>query len=218
MKKLVMFDMDGVLFDSMPYHAMAWRKTMLHFGYDFPESTFYMHEGRTGKSTISILLGHEAAEKEWREYYSHKSAIFDSFPEAPVMPGAEDVVDAVRFAGVPATIVTGSGQHKLLDRIGRSFPGGFRTEWMVTSADVKNGKPSPEPYLQGLSKAGVAAGESVVIENAPLGVRSGHVAGCYVVAVNTGPLPDSVLLDEGADVLYHSMTELSSDIDKILSL
>ena len=59
--------------------------------------------------------------------------------------------------------------------------------------------------------------QAIVIENAPLGVESGHASGCFVIAVNTGPLPDHVLMDSGADILYHSMTELSENIKDILN-
>lgn len=216
MKRFVMFDMDGVLFDSMKFHAKAWRLTMLDHGRDIPETVFYMNEGRTGKSTISLLMGREAGDDEWRGYYAHKSRYFDSYPEVPVMPGAVEAVKAVRACGVEAAIVTGSGQAKLLDRINREFPGLFRTEWMVTSADVVNGKPNPEPYLRGLAKAGIPAEDAIVVENAPLGVQAGHAAGCFVAAVNTGPLPDEVLLEAGADCLYHSMSELSLDIGRLI--
>jgi beta-phosphoglucomutase-like phosphatase (HAD superfamily) len=61
----------------------------------------------------------------------------------------------------------------------------------------------------GLEKAHVNASQSIVVENAPLGVRAGVAAGVFTIAVNTGPLPDKVLLDAGADLLFHSMQELS---------
>ena len=59
---------------------------------------------------------------------------------------------------------------------------------------------------------GLTPSESMVVENAPLGVEAGHKAGCFVIAVNTGPLPDSLLTDAGADILFHSMKELSMHI------
>ena len=82
---------------------------------------------------------------------------------------------------------------------------------MVTALDVKYGKPNPEPYLMGLKKAGIEANEAVVVENAPLGVKAGVAAGIFTIAVNTGPLPNSALLDEGANLLFSSMQELSDN-------
>jgi beta-phosphoglucomutase-like phosphatase (HAD superfamily) len=84
----------------------------------------------------------------------------------------------------------------------------FERDKMVTAYDVKYGKPNPEPYLMGLKKAGVAANEAIVIENAPIGVQAGVAAGVFTVAVNTGPLPNQVLIDAGANLLYPSMVAL----------
>ncbi len=87
---------------------------------------------------------------------------------------------------------------------------------MVTAFDVKLGKPHPEPYLMGLKKAGVEAHEAIVVENAPMGVQAGVAAGIFTIAVNTGPLNDSVLLDAGADLLYPGMTALAEDWENIM--
>lgn len=209
--------MDGVLFDSMPRHAKAWRQTMLEEGLDFPESRIYENEGRTGKSSICLFLGVEKGEQEWPRLYARKCQIFDSMNEAPPMPGAYEAVKAVRDCGVTAIVVTGSGQKHMLDRIDKHYPDLFRKEWMISAADVVKGKPEPEPYLKGMEKAGVKAEDAIVVENAPLGVRAGHAAGCYVIAVNTGPLPDEMLLAEGADILFHSMKELSEHIQEIIN-
>ena len=94
-----------------------------------------------------------------------------------------------------SVLVTGSGQHSLLDRLAHNFPGMFQRERMVTAFDVKYGKPNPEPYLMGLEKAGVKANEAIVVENAPIGVQAGAAAGIFTIAVNTGPLDGQVLLD-----------------------
>lgn len=220
--KTVMFDMDGVLFDSMPYHAKSWNHAMSDFGLDLPVDEAFTHEGRTGSSTINIVMqrqwGRGPSEAECKEIYAHKSMYFNEFPEAVRMPGAFECVSEVRRMGITPIIVTGSGQASLLDRIERNFPGLFCSEWMVCAKDVKFGKPNPEPYLMGLKKAGnLQPFNSMVVENAPLGVEAGHKAGCFVIAVNTGPLPDRLLLDAGADVLFHSMTELSHAIAGIIT-
>lgn len=214
-KKLVMFDMDGVLFDSMPGHAKAWAEMMKSENIDISEMIVFEKEGMTGPAFIKEVLG-EAGEERYPELYKKKAAIFESYPPAPPMPGALEAVRTVNECGASAIVVTGSGQKHLMARIDEFYPDLFKTEWMVSALDVKNGKPAPDPYLAGLRKAGVEAGDAIVIENAPLGVRSGKAAGCYTVAVNTGPLPDSVLLAEGADMLFHSMKELADNLKLIL--
>ena len=203
--KSVLFDMDGVLFDSMPYHAEAWHKTMKAHGLKLSREEAYMHEGRTGAGTINIVcqrqLGRDATQEEIESIYLEKSIEFNKHPQAERMPGAWELLQKIKAEGIIPTVVTGSGQASLLDRLEHNFPGMFRQELMVTAFDVKYGKPNPEPYLMALKKGGLKADEAVVVENAPLGVEAGHKAGIFTIAVNTGPLDGQVLLDSGADLL-----------------
>ena len=211
--KAVLFDMDGVLFDSMPLHAKSWSGAVCKYHLEMTPEEAYEHEGRTGKSTINILTrrcwGREATNEEVKEIYKTKTALFNSFPEAAKMKGAEELLEQVRQDGFQIVLVTGSGQRTLLNRLERNYKGFFRTDLMVTSFDVKHGKPSPEPYLMDLRKAGIQPWEAVVIENAPLGVRSAVAAKIFTIAVNTDPLPNSKLTDEGSNVLFRSMEALS---------
>jgi HAD superfamily hydrolase (TIGR01509 family) len=210
--RAVLFDMDGVLYNSMPSHAKAWHRAMAHFGYDLPEQEAYMHEGRTGASTINIVSlrqrGVEESEERIQEIYRVKSEFFNEYPPAEPMSGALELLRKLQTQGLKILIVTGSGQASLLDRLNHHFPGIFCRELMVTAFDVKRGKPDPEPYLMGLQKGGLHADECVVVDNAPLGVRAAKAAGIFTIAVNTGPLPNEALTDEGADILLPSMQAL----------
>lgn len=217
--KAVLFDMDGVLFDSMKNHAKAWNKAMSMYSMNLSEEEAYMHEGRTGASTINIVCmrerGCNADEEEIKKIYQTKSDIFNTLPKAEPMPGAYTLLRNIKESGLQPVLVTGSGQLSLIDNLNHHFPGIFQKEFMVTAFDVKYGKPNPEPYLMGLKKAGIAPNEAVVVENAPLGVKAGVAAGIFTIAVNTGPLPDSALLDEGANLLFGSMQELSEKWDNL---
>lgn len=207
--KAVLFDMDGVLFNSMPYHAEAWHKAMEHFGLHMAAEEAFLHEGRTGAATINMVYqrqyGKDADPELIQTIYARKSDEFNRYPEPEVMPGAAELLQKVKDAGLTPVLVTGSGQRSLLDRIEHYFPGIFTPDHMVTAFDVKYGKPHPEPYLMGLAKAGVQANEALVVENAPIGVQAAVAAGIFTVAVNTGPLQPQVLLDAGAHLLYPSM-------------
>ena len=215
--KAVLFDMDGVLFDSMPYHSEAWHTVMKSHGLTLSREEAYMHEGRTGASTINIVfqreLGREATQEEIESIYQEKSVLFNSYPEAKRMPGAWELLQKVKKDGLIPMVVTGSGQLSLLERLEHHYPGMFHKELMVTAFDVKYGKPNPEPYLMALKKGGLKADEAIVVENAPLGVEAGHNAGIFTIAVNTGPLNGQVLLDAGADLLFPSMQALNDTWD-----
>ena len=213
--KAVLFDMDGVLFDSMKNHATAWHEAMKQYGMSLSKEEAYLHEGRTGAATINIVSqrerGYEADEEEIKRIYQTKSDIFNQLPKADPMPGAFEVLKKIKADGLIPMVVTGSGQLSLLDKLNHYFPDIFQRELMVTAFDVKYGKPNPEPYLMALQKAGIQANEAVVIENAPLGVRAGVAAGIFTIALNTGPLPDDVLLQEGANILFPSMAAFNEN-------
>lgn len=222
--KAAMFDMDGVLFDSMKNHARCWHETMAHFGLDLPEWEAYMHEGRTGAGTINLVSlrqrGYEATEEEIHNIYKYKSELFNQCPKAERMPGAYELLVKVKASGVVPMVVTGSGQVTLLDRLNRNFPDIFKKELMVTAFDVQYGKPNPEPYLMGMEKYAKALSPAnpqsfIVIENAPLGVQAAVAAGVFTIAVNTGPLPDAALLSQGANLLFHSMQELCDEWERV---
>ena len=110
-KKLVMFDMDGVLFDTMPRHARAWNIAFSEVGHFQEESSYYLHEGRNGKGTVEAVLGPGA---DWEAIYRRKTEVFASLPEGGLIPGTHKVAEIIHGYGIPALVVTGSGQAKSL--------------------------------------------------------------------------------------------------------
>lgn len=217
-----LFDMDGVLFNSMPYHASSWNKAMKDFGMNLPEYEAFLHEGRTGEATINIVMqrewGRTVTEKELKDIYARKSMYFDQCPTAKPIDGAKQLVTKMREDGILATIVTGSGQKSLLGKIQNYYDDLFCLDRMVTAFDVKYGKPNPEPYLIGLKKMNVQPNQAIVVENAPLGVEAGHAASVFTVAVNTGPIDGSALIESGADLLFSSMAEFIEHWDMFFNV
>lgn len=211
--KAVLFDMDGVLFDSMPYHARAWKQVCHERGLMIGDTEPFLHEGRTGASTIDIFAerfwGRKATDKEKHDIYARKCEVFNSFPEAPKMPGAEALLRKIKAQGLTIGVVTGSGQESLLERLDKGYHGFFHKELVVSSHDTPRGKPAPDPYLKGLEKCGVRPNEAIVVENAPLGVRAAVAARIFTVAVNTGPLDPTMLAAEGAGLVFPSMQALA---------
>ncbi len=221
--KAVIFDMDGVLYDSMPAHEKSWRQTMDERQLSSLPGEFYLHEGRTGKSTVDILfqrnLGRNATEEEARRIYVRKTELFQQYNTGALIPHAKETLEWVKRHGLKCVLVTGSGQPSLLERLDLNFPGIFSPETMVTAFDVIHGKPDPEPFLKGLQKAGdLLPNQAFVIENAPLGIKAATGAGIFTLAVNTGPLDDEMLLEAGASVVFDSMTSLYEKLPEMVDL
>ena len=216
--KAVLFDMDGVLYDSMPLHAIAWQESMKKFGIHMTTADAYATEGARGIDTIRLFVkqqqGKDISLEEAQRMYDEKTRLFHAMPEAPIFDGVFSIMEKIQRSGMTVNVVTGSGQRPLIERLLHDFRQYLDEDHITTAYDVKHGKPYPDPYLMGLRKAGnLQPNEGIVVENAPLGVRAGVSAGIFTVAINSGPLPDASLLDEGANVLYNTMTQLVDDWD-----
>ena len=210
--KAVLFDMDGVLYDSMPRHAIAWQRSMAMFGIDMTEDDAYATEGARGIDTIREMVHRQKNEEisleRAQEMYDEKTRQFHLMGEAPLMPGILGLMEHIRHQGLCIGVVTGSGQRPLINRLKNDFKGFLDEQHIVTAYDVNRGKPNPDPYLMGMRKTGVEPWQTVVVENAPLGVRAGTAARALTIAVNTGPLRDAILTEAGADLLFSRMTDL----------
>ena len=210
--KAVLFDMDGVLYDSMPRHAIAWQRSMATFDIHMTEADAYATEGARGIDTIRKMVlqqkGEEITLERAQEMYDEKTRQFHAMGIAPVMPGILGLMEHIKQQGLCIGVVTGSGQRPLINRLVQDFGDYLDEQHIVTAYDVKRGKPAPDPYLIGMEKAGTNPWQTVVVENAPLGVRAGVASKAFTIAVNTGPLPDEVLTSQGADLLFKQMTEL----------
>lgn len=220
--RAVLFDMDGVLYDSMPHHAIAWHESMAQFGINMTKHDAYITEGARGFDTVREMVkqqkGIDISEEKAREMYAVKSRIFHTMPDAPIFDGVKELMQKVVESGMSVNVVTGSAQKPLIDRLHHDFSQWLKPEHVTTAYDVRHGKPDPDPYLTGLRKAGgLKPWEGIVVENAPLGVRSGVAANIFTIAINSGPLPDSALTAEGCDLLYGKMTELLDDWERIVN-
>ena len=216
--KAILFDMDGVLYDSMKYHARSWFEAMNKYDIASTPEEFYLYEGMVGRNTINHLIkrekGREATQEEKDTIYKHKTELFSKYNDGELIPYAFDFVKKVKDFGLGRVVVTGSGQPTLINKLQDSFGDLFQRELMVTAFDVKHGKPHPEPYLMGLEKAGhLKPNQAIVIENAPRGVEAAVAAGIFTIAVNTGPLPEKVLADAGANIVLPSMEALYNNWD-----
>ncbi|MCM1376853.1 MAG: HAD-IA family hydrolase [Clostridium sp.] len=217
--RVALIDMDGVLYDTMKYHTLAWQQMMAEVGVLCSRNEFYLYEGMTGKDTINLIwrrtYGKDCGPENIKRLYARKSYLFNSQGKREPMPAASDMIRALRDRGVLTVLVTGSGQHSIIDAVDRDYPGAFPVERRVTAADVVHGKPDAEPYLKGLEIAGFPASDAIVIENAPLGVKAGKAAGVFTIAVTTGPIPAEEFHRAGADIVFPDMVSLADFLNTL---
>jgi mannitol-1-/sugar-/sorbitol-6-phosphatase len=200
----VLFDMDGVLVDSTPAVARVWAGWAREHGFNDPDAIVKLAHGRPSISTIRELLPNGDHEAENREL--ERREIADVEGVIP-LPGAMELLRSIppeRWAIV--TSCTRDLAHVRINVAGLPAP-----KHLVTAADVKNGKPAPEPYLKGAQSLGVPPNECIVIEDAPAGVRAGKAAGARVIALRT-TAEDAELTAAGADYIVDNCADLSLDL------
>lgn len=184
--------------------------------HDLPFTAYdcYLNEGRTGESVIREAMwkarNRDATPDEIKQIYTEKSERFNLLAQQAggtvVIDGVAEVLRYVQSTGSQIWVVTGSGMRSLLDNLNNALPPVFQRDRMITAFDVTHGKPDPEPYMKAWERSGLKKEQCFVIENAPLGIRSGKAAGLTVYAVNTGILTREDLAQ--ADQVFDSMAEL----------
>lgn len=218
--RTALFDMDGVLYDSMPNHALSWHRSMADYDIEMTEYEAFLYEGMRGVEVIKKMAkaqwGRDITDEEAQQMYARKAHYFSQFPPAKMISGVYELQQQMKEWGMTIGIVTGSGQKVLIDRILTDFDGLVEPLCIVTALDVERGKPQPDPYLAGMRKAGSKPWQTVVIENAPLGVKAAVAAECFTIAVNTGPLVDKELIDAGADIVVKTMDDAKNVLELII--
>ncbi len=195
----LLFDMDGVLINSTPAVARVWRRWAIEHGFN-PEEVVARAHGRPSLTTVREYLPNADHEAENREV--ERREIEDLEGVIP-LPGALDLL-----ASLPAdrwTIVTSCTRPLAQVRIraaGLPLP-----KKLITSNDITHGKPHPEPYLNGAAVLGFPAGECIVLEDVPAGVRAGKAAGAKVIAFKT-TVQEEVLREAGADWILNNCADI----------
>jgi sugar-phosphatase len=198
----LLFDLDGVLVDSTPAVARVWAGWAREHGFE-PDEVVKKAHGRPSITTIRELLPGADHAAEDREVERREIADLDGVIP---LPGAMKLLQALpieRWAIV--TSCTRALAHVRIAAAGLPKP-----RHLVTSTDVRHGKPDPEPYLKGAQFLGVPASECIVIEDAPAGIRAGKAAGASVLALRT-TASDTELQQAGANWIVDNCGELFLD-------
>jgi beta-phosphoglucomutase len=200
----IIFDMDGVLVDSMPYHADAWVSVFKDVGLNIRREDIYELEGSNYTGIINLVFkkaGRTPEPADFLKLAQKKQEIFSKINKAKVFNGIYECINSLKGKCLLA-VASGSDSAVVIELIERFFPGTFSA--IVTGNDVTEGKPSPEPYLKVVEMLKVNKDECIVIENAPLGVESAKRAGLYCIAIPTYVKPE-LLKDADVVLANHAM-------------
>ncbi len=204
--KAVIFDMDGVIVDSMPYHFIAWYEALRPFGIRVGCFEVYAQEGERWEKTLRGLLKRGRIRPTRRilnKIFSLRQKIFRKNFKRYIFQGADDLLRQLKSRGILLGLVTGSP----LTEVEKILPGRIKKMFNVIIAgnQVKKGKPHPEPYLKAAQALKLKPEACLVIENAPFGITSAKKAGMFCIAVSTS-LPKAYL--DSADIVVSALDQI----------
>ncbi len=208
----VIFDMDGVVVDGMPYHIESWKKALSTVGISVTDLEIYLMEGMTGEETIKELTDKKKkslSDESIRSVLKLKRKIFNDIFTVKLMKGSKELLLELHRLNYRLALVTGTRLEVVKKVLQMGLEDVFNI--VITGEMVSNGKPNPEPYLKAVNELGVNKENCLVVENAPAGIESAKTAGLTCFAVQTS-LPKEYL--KGADKIFRSIDDLSAFLIK----
>jgi HAD superfamily hydrolase (TIGR01509 family) len=207
----LIFDMDGVVIDSNPYHKIAWGKFLKGKGIVFDDAYFdRVLSGKTGPSSLKIIFGEDLPEALLNEYLEEVDGNYQSIlresKEELAIKGLYDFLASVKNHDFKLGLATSAPPLNIklgLEKLG--LEGVF--EAIVGKADVIHGKPHPEVYLTTVERLGLTVDRCLVFEDSKAGIRSALNAGMPVVGIASGHSKKE-LLAEGVSLAVDDFSEL----------
>ncbi len=222
MNYALIFDMDGVVIDSNPYHKISWKNFLDKRGIPFNDQIFdEVISGRTGNTSLPILFGKELSEDVTADYVMEIDSEFQEIlrqsDDAAPLAGLQELLESARSSGIKTALATSAppGNVNLtMDKL--NFRHYF--DVIIDKTEVVHGKPDPEVYLKTLDKLGVETNRCIVFEDSKSGIKSALAAGLRVIGVSTGHSRE-LLLEEGVSMVIEDFRNLNlEDMFQIMHL
>jgi beta-phosphoglucomutase len=203
----VIFDMDGVIVDGMPYHIKSWKDALSTIDMFVSDLDIYLMEGMTGRETMEIFVKKSdisISDETADNIIKLKRKIFNDIFAVTLIKGIKSLLLELRDRQYNLALVTGTR----LEVVKKVLQVGLENifEVIVTGEMVNKGKPNPEPYLKAVDELNATKENCIVIENAPAGITSAKSAGLTCFAVQTS-LSEEYLQD--ADRVFKDIDGVS---------
>jgi HAD superfamily hydrolase (TIGR01509 family) len=181
------FDMDGVIVDTNPYHKIALRQFAEKYGYHLDEEGLVKKiYGRTNKEWIPNLFGRTLTAEELNYYGEEKEQMFRDIYKNDIraLKGLEEFLQQMDELKIPRAIGTSAPRSNVDFVLGETGLSKYFSV-ILDESDVTHGKPNPEIYINCAARLKMPPAQCIVFEDSLSGVASGLSAGCPVVGVAT---------------------------------
>lgn len=209
MARAILFDVDGTLVDSVDLHARAWQEAFARFGKRIGYAEIRSQIGKGGDQLIPVFLDEQERARDGEALDEYRSKLFRRayLPHVRPLPGARDLVQRVKQAGLAVGLATSSKEEELehhLDLVGiRDL-----VDAATTSDDVERSKPHPDVFVACARKLQVPPGAAIAVGDSPYDALSARRAGAPTVGLLAGGFPRSSLEQAGCIAVYEGPLDL----------
>jgi beta-phosphoglucomutase len=192
--KGIIFDMDGVLIDAMPFHAEAMKIAIKEeTNYEIDKKIVYQLEGMPSNNLVKEIfkkynINKELDQKLVDKISERKKQLFKEIENTQLIEGVRDLIKVLNECKCLKAIVTGAAKKEIELTIDKMI-GLKNFDVVVSGDDVEAGKPDSTPFVVALQKMNLKSSECIVVENAPLGIEAANKAGIKcILTLNNTPL------------------------------
>jgi HAD superfamily hydrolase (TIGR01509 family) len=190
----IIFDMDGVLIDAMPFHAEAMKIAIKEeTNYEIDKKIVYQLEGMPSNNLVKEIFKKYNINKELdqeliEKISERKKQLFKEIEDTHLIEGVPNLIKMLNECKCLKAIVTGAAKKEIELTIDKMI-GLKNFDVVVSGEDVEAGKPNSDPFVVALQKMNIKSAECIVVENAPLGVEAANKAGIKcILTLNNTPL------------------------------
>lgn len=183
--KGVLFDMDGVIFDTEKVYLETWTKVCAGYGYDLKKETYISVMGTGKENTVTTFKNALGDHIPIDDMYKDKDKIIREVVEAgkvPLKPGALEILTYLREHNIKTALATSAKRWRAdMQLEGAGIKNLFGA--VLCGDEITKLKPNPEIFLKAGEKIGLKPEECIVIEDSPAGIQAAYNAGMYGIHV-----------------------------------
>jgi HAD superfamily hydrolase (TIGR01549 family) len=218
MIKVVIFDIDGTLIDSVDLHAQAWQETFKHFGKEIPYEDVRHQIGKGGDQLLPVFFSKDELDEKGSEMEEYRSHLFkrDFLPRVRAFPKVRELFQRIKDDGKRIALASSAKEDELKTYKRIAHIEGL-VEEETSSDDADKSKPHPDIFEAALERLGdIEPDEAVVVGDTPYDAEAAGKLNLRTIGVLCGGFPEAELKAAGCIAIYQDPADLLARYEETL--